>query len=234
MKPKLFKRVKNIRIMEEIRKNHNDAKRELIQRVTTNSQHILDVGCGFGGDLQKWHKCGANINMCDPEPEALVEARSRAKNMHMRVNFYEGDIHACPKRKFDVVCYNFSLHYIFATKELFFSSIHEIKKRVKPGGRLIGIIPDSEKLLFKTPYLDDVGNFFKLKQHGDGGFGEKLFVNLTDTPFYADGPRSEPVAYKDLLVTHLEELGFRLQLWEGLKGNSISELYSKFIFVYNR
>jgi len=39
--------------MEEIRKNHNDAKRELIQSVTVNSQHILDVGCGFGGDLQK-------------------------------------------------------------------------------------------------------------------------------------------------------------------------------------
>ena len=66
--------------------------------------------------------------------------------------------------------------------------------------------------------MDDAGNFFKLKQHGDGGFGEKLFVNLVDTPFYADGPRSEPVAYKDLLVTHLEELGFRLQFWEGLKG----------------
>tara|TARA_R110001632_G_scaffold147570_1_gene264640 strand:- start:14791 stop:15087 length:297 start_codon:yes stop_codon:yes gene_type:complete len=98
----------------------------------------------------------------------------------------------------------------------------------------MGIIPDSEKILFKTPYLDDAGNFFKLKQHGDGGFGEKLFVNLVDTPFYADGPRSEPVAYKDLLVTHLEELGFRLQFWEGLKGNPISELYSKFIFVYNR
>jgi SAM-dependent methyltransferase len=152
----------------------------------------------------------------------------------MRVNFYEGDIHACPKRKFDVVCFNFSLHYIFASRDLFFSSIHEIKKRVKPGGCLTGIIPDSEKILFKTPYLDDAGNFFKLKQHGDGGFGEKLFVNLVDTPFYADGPRSEPVAYKDLLVTHLEELGFRLQFWEGLKGNPISELYSKFIFVYNR
>jgi len=220
--------------MEEIRKNHNDAKRELIQSVTVNGQHILDVGCGFGGDLQKWHKCGANINMCDPEPDALVEARSRAKNMHMRVNFYEGDIHTCPKRKFDVVCFNFSLHYIFASRDLFFSSIHEIKKRVKPGGCLMGIIPDSDKILFKTPYLDDAGNFFKLKQHGDGGFGEKLFVNLVDTPFYADGPRSEPVAYKDLLVTHLEELGFRLQLWEGLKGNPISELYSKFIFVYNR
>jgi SAM-dependent methyltransferase len=220
--------------MEEIRKNHNDAKRALIQSVTKNGHHILDVGCGFGGDLQKWHKCGANINMCDPEPTALEEARSRAKNMHIRVNFYEGGIHACPNRKFDVVCFNFSLHYIFASRELFFSSIHEIKKRIKPGGVLIGIIPDSEKILFKTPYQDQVGNFFKLKEHGNGGFGEKLFVNLVDTPFYADGPRSEPVAYKDHLVTHLEDTGFRLDLWEGLEGNPISELYSKFIFVYDR
>ena len=220
--------------MEEIRKNHNNAKRDLIQSTTLDGQHILDVGCGFGGDLQKWHKCGANINMCDPEPEALLEAKSRANNMHMRVNFYEGDIHACPKRKFDVVCFNFSLHYIFASRELFFSSIHEIKKRMKPGGSLIGIIPDSEKIIFKTPHLDEMGNFFKLKDHGNGGFGEKLFVNLVDTPYYAEGPKSEPVAYKDLLVTHLEELGFKLQSWEGLEGNPISELYSKFIFVYNR
>jgi len=84
--------------MEEIRKNHNEAKRVLIQSVAHKGQHILDVGCGFGGDLQKWYKCGVNINMCDPEPSALVEARSRAKNMHMRVNFYEGDIHNCPNR----------------------------------------------------------------------------------------------------------------------------------------
>ena len=172
--------------------------------------------------------------MCDPEPASLEEARSRAKNMHMRVNFYEGDIHACPNRKFDIVCFNFSLHYIFASKGLFTSSIKEIKKRVKPGGHLIGIIPDSEKIIFRTPYMDDSGNFFKMKDHGNGGFGEKLFVHLTDTPYYADGPKSEPVAYKDHLVTGLEDLGFTLQSWESLDGNPISKLYSKFIFVYNR
>ena len=220
--------------MEEIRKNHNEAKRELIQSVTSKGFHILDVGCGFGGDLQKWNKCQVNINMCDPERSALDEARSRAKNMHIRVNFYEGDIRNCPYRKFDIICYNFSLHYIFATKDIFFTSIHEIKKRMKHGGYLMGIIPDSEKIIFKTPLLDDDGNFFKLKDYGNGGFGEKLFVNLTDTPYYADGPKSEPVAFKDLLITHLEELGFSLQLWEGLSGNPISELYSKFIFVYKK
>ena len=69
--------------MEEIRRNHNDAKRSLIQSVAHKGYCILDVGCGFGGDLQKWHKCGVNINMCDPEPSALLEARSRAKNMQI-------------------------------------------------------------------------------------------------------------------------------------------------------
>jgi SAM-dependent methyltransferase len=220
--------------MEEIRKNHNEAKRGLIQSVAREGQHILDVGCGFGGDLQKWHWCGVNINMCDPEPSALEEARARAKKMHMRVNFYEGDIHECPQRKFDTICFNFSLHYIFASKAYFMSSIKEIKKRMKPGGHLIGIIPDSEKILFKTPLVDAMGNFFKMKDHGNGDFGEKLWVNLAETPYYADGPKSEPVAYKDQLVTHLEDLGFRLHTWEGLRGNPISELYSKFIFVYNR
>ncbi len=35
--------------MEEIRKNHNDAKRDLIQTVSQKGWRILDVGCGFGG-----------------------------------------------------------------------------------------------------------------------------------------------------------------------------------------
>lgn len=221
--------------MEEIRTHHNEAKRYLIQRVAKRGQHVLDVGCGFGGDLQKWHACGVNVNMCDPDPGALEEARSRAKHMHMRVNFYEGDIHDCPKRKFDVVCFHFSLQYIFKSEECFFSSIREIRKRIRPGGYLMGIIPDSEKILFRTPLVDDAGNFFKMRDHdGNGGFGEKLFVHLEGTPYYADGPRAEPVAYKDMLVTHIEALGFRLHLWEGLCGHPISELYSKFIFIYKR
>jgi hypothetical protein len=105
---------------------------------------------------------------------------------------------------------------------------------MKPGGRLVGIIPDSEKIIFNTPFTDDIGNFFKMRHPPNGGFGEKLFVHLVDTPFYAEGPRSEPVAFKDLLITHLEDMGFTLETWEGLRGNRISELYSKFIFVYKK
>ena len=117
---------------------------------------------------------------------------------------------------------------------MFFDSLREIRKRMRPGGRLIGIIPDSEQIIMKTPLTDSLGNFFRTKFPPNGGFGEKLFVHLVDTPFYADGPRSEPIAFKDLLVTHLEDFGFKLELWEALEGNPISQLYSKFIFVYKK
>ena len=172
--------------------------------------------------------------MCDPDEKSLEEAKSRAKNLKIRVNFYNGDIFNCPNRRYNVVCFNFSLHYIFASEKLFKESIREIKKRMKPGGKLIGIIPDSEKIIMKTPLQDDMGNFFKLKEHGNGGFGEKLFVHLIDTPYYSDGPKSEPVAYRDHRIHELESNGFTLTLWENLSGSHISELYSKFMFVYRK
>ena len=87
--------------MEEIRKNHNEAKRDLIQSVTNEGAHILDVGCGFGGDLQKWHKCGANINMCDPEPTALESLMWCVSTFHFIIYFRRGTFFSvrCVKSK---------------------------------------------------------------------------------------------------------------------------------------
>lgn len=220
--------------MEEIRRYHNYEKRRLIEQMTHPGDSVLDVGCGFGGDLQKWKHAGANLSMCEPDEKALQEAKSRAKGLKCRVNFYHGDIFACPNRKYDIVCYNFSLHYVFQSKDLFHETMREIKKRMKPGGIFMGIVPDSMQMIFKTPLVDDAGNFFKMRDMSNGNFGEKLYVHLIDTPYYIDGPKPEPLAHKDLLVTHLENNGFSLECWESLGGNPISELYSKFIFVYRK
>ena len=220
--------------MEEIRKYHNEAKRILIQSATREGDSILDVGCGFGGDLQKWKHAGANISMCEPNQESLKEAKTRAKNMKIRVNFYEGDIFSCPHRKYDVICYNFALHYIFATKQLFEKSLLEVRNRMKPGGVFIGIVPNSDKIIMNTPVRDKLGNYFLMKQTSSGNFGEKLYVHLAETPYYADGPKVEPIAHKDMLFTYMEDLGFTLTVWEDLEGNLVSELYSKFCFVFKK
>ena len=220
--------------MEHVRKYHNDEKRDLIRAIAREGDAVLDVGAGFGGDIGKWKHARVNVSMCEPCLDALEEAKTRAKYYKMQINFYHGDISAVPHRKYDIICYNFSLHYIFATHELFMTSIREISKRIKPGGKLIGIIPDSQQIIFKTPIKHESGSFFIMKSTSHGDFGEKLFVHLEDTPYYQDGAKSEPIAHRDMLVTHLEKLGFSLTAWEPLHGNPISELYSKFIFTYKR
>jgi SAM-dependent methyltransferase len=172
--------------------------------------------------------------MCDPSADALVEAKSRASKMKgIDPTFYHGDILSCPSNKrYDIVCYNFSLHYIFASEKLFKQSIRAIRDRLKPGGKLIGVIPDSDSVLMETPFKDSLGNFFTRKEStGYGNFGEKIFVMLVDTPFYNGEAKSEPIAYKDLLVTELYDSGFQLEEWVPLAGHKLSTLYSRFIFV---
>jgi hypothetical protein len=60
-------------------------------------------------------------------------------------------------------------------------------------------------------------------------------VELVDTPFYKSGAKMEPLAYKDLLVTHLEDLGLTLECWRPVDAtvSPLSGLYSMFIFVCN-
>jgi ubiquinone/menaquinone biosynthesis C-methylase UbiE len=219
--------------MEAVRAYHNSVKRHLIQSVAQPGHRALDVGCGFGGDLQKWKHCQVKVDMCDPRLESLAEAQKRAEGLHMKVDFFEGDISSCPNKMYDIICYNFSLHYIFQNKNLFFKSIHGITSRLKKGGHLIGCIPDSESILMSTPFKDGFGNV--LTRGGDTGcgeFGETVSVFLADTPYYGDGKsKPEPIAYKDLLVTHLAKVGIQLVQWTPLDKYEISKLYSVFIFM---
>ncbi len=228
--------------MEQLRKSHNDVKRHLIQRVvgtSTRPVHVLDVGCGFGGDLKKWFgmKVNVHLDMCDPELSSLEEAKQRVGNLNYenkKINFFHGDITSCPYKKYDFICYNFSLHYIFENPKLFFRSLNEINKRLKVGGKLFGCIPDSEKFLIRTPFQDDLGNYIVRNNDntGYGNFGEKVHVFLADTPYYHDGPKSEPIAYKDLLITHLELKNIYMHEWIPIETRwELSNMYSQFIFV---
>jgi hypothetical protein len=84
-----------------------------------------------------------------------------------------------------------------------------------------------------TPFRDNLGNNIIRNDSstGYGNFGEKIFVFLADTTYYKDGPKPEPIAYKDLLITHLADLGISKLAWEQLDNYPVSKLYSTFIFV---
>lgn len=217
--------------MESLRKLHNNCKRDLIQRWVRSWSRVLDCGCGRGGDWHKWKAVKAHIFAIDPDEDSLREAETRSVDMGLGV-FFLGKgtiIQAAFAGPFDVVCYNFSIHYIMDNFE---DSIKGINCAVKPGGLLIGITPEkynAESMADENGhFIDRLGNTFDIYQGG-----RRLMVKLTDGPFYADGPKDEPLLDGELLVGRLQELGFELLVWEPMldePNGLISDLYSKFVF----
>ena len=113
----------------------------------------------------------------------------------------------------------------------FIQSVKAIRQRLKPGGILVGCVPDATHILDSLPFRDPLGNWMEANGPvGFGGFGETIRVFLTDTPYYSQGPHPEPMMYRDMLTTHLEAKGLLLEAWEQFDGEPLQRLYSKFIY----
>jgi ubiquinone/menaquinone biosynthesis C-methylase UbiE len=211
--------------MEELRKSHNLFKRELIQKCVKRKDYVLDCGCGRGGDLHKWKGVGCNLVCVDPDASSLDEARERAKTLGIDATFIQGDIRTV-KGEFDVICYNFSLHYIAATPQLFKESVDALVDKVKRGGVLIGIVPDPNRLPCEY-FRDRLGNTVVRE-------GETLRVKLVDGPFYSGQERIEPILHPENLKRIFKSF-FECIDWSPMCQDTglISDIYSKFIFRRN-
>ena len=220
--------------MDALRKLHNNCKRKLIIQWVQPNDVVLDCGCGRGGDFLKWKAAQARLFAIDPDEESLREAELRAKDAGLNVFFLgKGSIvQAAFAGPYNVVCYNFSLHYIFENEITFDTSIKALSCAVKEDGFLIGIAPDRRRAELMADqhgqYKDRLGNAFMIFQGG-----RKLMVQLVDGPFYADGGREEPMLDPGTLITALKDVGFELLVWEPMlpePNGLISDLYSKFVF----
>jgi SAM-dependent methyltransferase len=211
--------------MHALRWTHNQKKRELIFEHVQSRDKVLDCGCGRGGDWHKWKAVGCRVVGVDPDLASLEEAQRRGTEMGMRnVLLVHGDIHSTLHlAPFDVVCYNFSIQYILETME---ESCEAIANSVRPGGKLIGITPDFDRIrIFKSP--DALGNTIKLVD------SMHVEVKLTDGPYYADGAKEEPIMDKTLLEEVLRPW-FTLVTWKPMmetKTGLISDIYSTFVFL---
>ena len=195
---------------------------------------MLDCGCGRGGDLHKWKATGAVVFMIDPDEASLQEAEQRAHDMNYGVWFLGGGsiVQAAFAGPFDVVCYNFSFHYIFENPEIYDVSVKALGAAVRPGGYLIGITPEKARIEALVDvnghFIDALGNECSLTQGG-----RRAVVRLVDGPFYADGGREEPVLDAATLVQGLTSVGFKIVQWTPMidhPNGLISDMYSTFVF----
>lgn len=197
----------------ELRKRNNEIKKAFLNTWVKPGSRVLDVGCGQGGDIHKWRHIGvSSLVGVDPNPWAIEEARRRSQgNPHG--TFIVGDIRDAPRdRCFDVICYNFSLQY----QPL--DMMNEIVRRLQPGtGSLfLGIVTDSTRLEFAE------SDGIQIQRVDE----DHISVYIPDTPYYANGPVTEPLVHKDELVNACVRRGLKLVSWEPFS------IYAKFVFQY--
>ncbi|KAF2009689.1 mRNA cap methyltransferase [Aaosphaeria arxii CBS 175.79] len=80
-----------------LRSFNNWVKSSTIQKFIGNERHlnILDIGCGKGGDLQKWHssrRVGLYVG-CDPADVSIKQARDRYEQMKRRGRVFDAQFH---------------------------------------------------------------------------------------------------------------------------------------------
>ncbi|KAG8904073.1 phosphatidylinositol-4- kinase [Tulasnella sp. 403] len=127
---------------------------------------VLDMGCGKGGDLQKWSKAriGAYVGV-DIAALSVDQAYHRWVDMQSRkgaqgkfdgefvtLDAYASPLSAVvPPRRlvtpFDVVSMQFCMHYAFETEAKVRMMLDNVTKYLRPGGVFIGTIPNDQLML---------------------------------------------------------------------------------------
>ena len=124
---------------------HNFLKACWIDRWVTPKSHVLDLGCGHGGDLLKFrHRDVASYTGMDQSKMSIYCAISRSRcfpqkvGVRFRCQRFGDTPWALPQ--YDVVVSNFALHYAFEGGATAMACMESIRQCLKPNGRLIGIL----------------------------------------------------------------------------------------------
>ncbi|ANB13940.1 Abd1p [Sugiyamaella lignohabitans] len=143
----------------KLRSFNNLIKSVLIQIFSRPRQVVLDIGCGKGGDLQKWSKQRISgligVDIADISIEQAKERYEHLRQKSFWADFCVGDafertiediVHpdAFPV---DFVSSQFTIHYSFENEQRARTMLSNVSRALKPGGTFIGTTPDSDRLL---------------------------------------------------------------------------------------
>lgn len=151
----------------KLRNFNNAIKYMLIGNFSQPGWRVLDLGCGKGGDINKWSM--ANISEyigIDISNASIVEAVKRYNNIQagFETTFITGDCFGQPlpnilkdfphiQLPVDIVSMQFCMHYAFETEMKARTLLENVSRSLRPGGVFIGTIPSSDFIREKVTKL---------------------------------------------------------------------------------
>ncbi|KIW04391.1 uncharacterized protein PV09_04672 [Verruconis gallopava] len=164
-----------------LRSYNNWVKSVLIKKFSPQKPgfKILDIGCGKGGDLQKWRHQHPELYVgLDPAEVSIQQAAGRYREMRQksrgRLFHAEFQVKDCFGESlqdvnivrevgfdksldprwggggFDVVSMMFCMHYAFESEEKAKIMLRNVAGSLKKGGKFIGVIPNSDVISAKV------------------------------------------------------------------------------------
>lgn len=234
-----------------MRRFHNNIKRQLYDKYTKNIDKLLDLACGKGGDLDKW--VSNNIKKVvgyDIDEKSIIEAQRRVREyrnpINTQVEVFVKDLSRnviSGNKDCDVVTSMFAFHYFFETEETFNTIMKSIDNNLKEGGYFIGALFDGDsirKILKNGEYVLKDNNELKFsinayEKLNDNAFSNKISVYLKDTVL--DVPMDEYIVDFDKFVDLMKNRGYDLvesKMFSELDTNSILNDIEKGVSYLNR
>jgi len=96
---------------------------------------VLDVGCGTGRHALPLAAQGARVLGLDPTPEMLAQARQKAEDVGLDIEFRQGSVETLQSElgSYDLVLCCLVLSHVKDLDE----AVAELAAHVRPGGRLV-------------------------------------------------------------------------------------------------
>ncbi|KAG6637475.1 mRNA cap guanine-N7 methyltransferase 1-like [Carya illinoinensis] len=177
-----------------LKKLNNWIKSVLIQLYARRGDAVLDLACGKGGDLIKWDKAKigyyvgvdiaeGSIEDCRTRYNGDADHHQRRKKFTFPARLICGDCFEIRLDKvladdapFDICSCQFALHYSWSTEARARRALANISALLRPGGTLIGTMPDANVIVKKLREAEGLafGNSVYWI-HFDEEFSEKKF-----------------------------------------------------------
>ena len=221
----------------ELKKYHNDIKLSLISTFLPHpashaQRNILDLCCGQGTDIHKWHKNRvSNVVAVDLSPLAVAEANKRYtesgyQNSGLNVSFHVADIGSddlsliTKDQRFPLVTCFFAIQYFFKNERMLSTFLKHVSDSLLPGGFFVGTCPDAKKVI--SLITEDAIAFAsprvlveRLWSEPVSAFGSQVALEIKNTVTWGDNKNRnvEYLVYESVLKKAAEQYGLYPVEW---------------------